>query len=210
MIKLHILLTTLLTISTIVPAPPDTFFKCALMLTIFAGAIAAYLQCSVSAMASLFGPPALQASLNGQSALAVAMSTVQLVDTAISLSSGAGAPPFTTTATQPPEESSAFAFFALATCFLSVSFFALGLLVRTPAYQNVVSPLERKALSCTKRTGERQILLPSPLVLQGVRSTRIEQEAPVTRIMRVARANIVYELAVAYVYLITIVSSTRS
>jgi equilibrative nucleoside transporter 1/2/3 len=205
-----LLLITLLTMSTIVPVSPNMFFMCVLTLAVLAGATAAYLQCSVSAVASLFGPTALQAFVSGQAAVAVAVSVIQLISAAVSLAGNTGASLVPGIVHRPPEESSAFAFFAFSTCFLGVSFLAHSLLIGTPAYQHLVLPRERKALARLDPAGERQALLASPQELLGIQLVKAEREEPLVRIQRLARANIVYEIAVAYVFLITVVSSMCS
>jgi hypothetical protein len=77
------------------------------------GAAAWYLLCSISAVASLFGPSALQAFMFGQVALTAIASMIWLIGIAISFSSDTGVPPFTEARHQRPEESSALESFAI-------------------------------------------------------------------------------------------------
>ena len=165
-----------------------------------------YLQSSVVAVASLFGPEAVQAVMSGQAAVAVAVSTVQLLSAAVSLAGeektlGLGLlfdsmPPLEGWGWT-PEEASAFVFFAFSTAFLGTSVLAHSWLLRMPAYEALVVPLERKR-DVGVRVGEREALLGSGS-LGDVRETTNE------RIWRVAKANWAYEVALAYVFVVTLV-----
>ncbi|KAI9509698.1 hypothetical protein F5148DRAFT_1185877, partial [Russula earlei] len=130
----------------------------------------------------------------GQAAIGVMVSLVQLVSAAISLrlrSAQSG---------RTPEEVSAFVCFAFATCLLCISLVAHSWLVRTPAYEILISPIEQRMR--TDKLEERQALLSSSYV---ARATKPKQETASARIIRVARANVIYELAVACVFIVTLV-----
>ena len=167
--------------------------------------MSSYLQSSVIAVASLFGPGAVQAVMSGQAAVAVAVSTVQLVSAAVSLAREKGGTPgreLSFDFPSPPErhgwrpeETSAFIFFGLSTVFLGVSVLAHSLLLRMPAYEALVVPSERKR---AVGVGEREALL----VSEGLEE---ERETTNERIWRVAKANWAYEVALAYVFIVTLV-----
>lgn len=155
----------------------------------------AYLQTSVIAVASLFGPPAVQSMVSGQAAVAVAVSAVQVISSAASIA----AKPRTYISDGSAEEQSAFTFFALSTVFLLVSAGVHTWLINMPVYKLVAASLEvkpEKNQADTVQEDERQELIPS-------RSTVVQSD--MASIMRVAKINIVYGVAVAYVFFVTLV-----
>jgi equilibrative nucleoside transporter 1/2/3 len=134
----------------------------------------------------------------GQAAVAVVVNLVQLVSAAMSLRHNVGMSVHTA---RTPEETSAFVCFAVTTCFLCVSLFAHSWLVKTPAYKTLIVPIELRGTVGDER--EYQSLLSSS---SGVtRMTKRNYETTRERIIRVAKANIIYEIAVAYVFVVTLV-----
>ncbi|KAH9482484.1 Equilibrative nucleoside transporter 1 [Psilocybe cubensis] len=157
--------------------------------------VGAYLQTSVIAVASLFGPLAVQAMMSGQAAVAVAVSGVQVISAAASvrgktrvyISDGSA------------EERSAFIFFSLSTLFLVVSAGAHSWMTKTPIYQQVAASLERGRKRTAGEIGhadERE-----GLVTHVSSTSAIEDTA---NAFRVGRANAIYEVAVAYVFIVTL------
>ena len=157
----------------------------------------AYLHTSVIAVASLFGPPAIQSIMAGQAAVAVVVSGVQVISSAVSV---VGKSP-TYTSYGSAEEQSAFNFLALSTAFLLVIAGVHTWFIRMPVYKLVAASLERKSKNqddpVQGSEDERQELIPSES------ATLQSDKADV--ILRVAKINIVYEVAVAYVFLVTLV-----
>lgn len=161
----------------------------------------AYLQTSVIAVASLFGPPAVQAMMAGQAAVAVAVSGVQVISAAVSVRGK----PSTFTSDGSAEERSAFTFFLFATLFLVASWIAHNLLVKMPLYQSVTASLELSAKKSLSEDGpqvERQGLISSD------HAPSLNQDK--ANAFRVAKLNISYEIAVAYVFVVTLVRSSTS
>jgi equilibrative nucleoside transporter 1/2/3 len=195
-----LLFTFILTISTFIHTTSSTFFKFVLLVAVGQAATSAYLQISVIAIASLFGPTAVQAMMSGQAAVAVAVSAVQLVSSAISLS-GEDGKPSVTSVRSTPDETSAFVFFAFSSAFLGGTVFAHRVLIRMPVYKSSVQPLNPDTLSNIGGTGERQTLLASHVR----EDSKLSQETNQARIFRVAKANILYEVAIAYVFVVTLV-----
>ena len=176
--------------STFLPTTPGFFFYFVIAVTILATGIASYLQSSVSAVAALFGPEAMQAMMSGQAAIAVGMSTVQVISILASESFSDAEHSKKTSHDRTVEERSACAFFALSACFLAASAFAHRTLTRMHEYRILVAPMESETMR------ERQAL---PMFGQETVKDQIHQ------ILSVAKANIIYEIAVAYVAVVTLV-----
>jgi solute carrier family 29 (equilibrative nucleoside transporter), member 1/2/3 len=143
--------------------------------------LGAYLQTSVIAIGSLFGPSAVQIIMAGQAAVAVAVSGVQVIS---AVASTWDARPITNAAIEQrgPEERSAFIFFSLSTLFFLVTAVTQHHLSSVPTYKMVVHPF-------TISQDEGRGKLPFEKA----------------RILSVAKANILYEVAGAYVFVITLV-----
>lgn len=139
----------------------------------------------------------MQSLMSGQAAVAVAVSGVQVMSAVASVWGQNNESVASYVSDGEAEEKSAMIFFALSTVFLIVSAGAHGWLVSMPAYKAVAGPLEpHKALRESGDSEERQ-----GLVSRGPSS----QSAENGRIMRIAKANFVYEIAVAYVFVVTLV-----
>lgn len=153
------------------------------MLNAIAQAVAgSYLQTSIIAVASLFGPTALQALMSGQAAIAVAVSGVEVVSAAISLHN----PPAPGIVMESePEEKSAFLFFAFSTLFYLVSAWAHVQLTRLPAYHDLVGRFSHASHQTTA-------------------SESIHEEKK-SQIIRISKANMIFNFSVAYVFIITLV-----
>jgi equilibrative nucleoside transporter 1/2/3 len=153
-----------------------------------------YLQTSVIAVASLFGPLPVQAMMSGQAAVAVVVSGVQVLSAAAFLwkQSGESVASFDIALTS-AEERSASTFFAFSTLFLILCTAAHAWLVRLPIYKRVAAPLEQyKSIRDSTSAG---------------RNDSSDESAS---ILRLAKANVTYEVAVAYVFVVTIVSDISS
>jgi equilibrative nucleoside transporter 1/2/3 len=162
-------------------------------------AAGAYLQTSVVAVASLFGPPAVQAMMSGQAAVAVAVSGVQVLSAAASVHGR----PSTYVSDGSAEERSAFIFFLLSTIFLIFSAMVYSWLVRTPVYARVAAPLEQQS----RKISNEVVNSSEQIGLVSSRPTGLSDENANAAI-RVAKANVTYEVAVAYVFVVTLVSLT--
>ncbi|KAG7096658.1 hypothetical protein E1B28_004073 [Marasmius oreades] len=191
------LLCFLLTLSTLVDMAAGVFFAFVILNGIAQAAAGAYLQNSVIAVASRFGHTTVQATLAGQAAVAVAVSTVQLLSAAASLGSETKTETTSTSRDWEPEERAAFIFFALSTIFLLAAAAAQWWLVTLPQYHIIAGSLEagRKDVHENGSFGETQTL-----VSEG-RSDPAQGRA---RILRIAKTNIVYEIAAAYVFAVTL------
>ncbi|KAJ7688385.1 nucleoside transporter-domain-containing protein [Mycena rosella] len=189
-------LTFLLTASTFVHTSPGFFFAFVLLNGVCQAALGAYLQTAVIVIASLFGPTAVQALMSGQAAVAVAVSGVQVFSAVASVWGKSREAISTYVSDGEPEERSAFIFFGLSTIFLIVSAAAHGWLVTMPAYKTVAGSLEHQ-----KVIGENG----SSDELRGLVSTgRSDLSDEKGQIIRVAKANVIFEVAVAYVFVVTL------
>jgi solute carrier family 29 (equilibrative nucleoside transporter), member 1/2/3 len=191
-----IILNFLLTLSTYFVPSPRAFFAFVLFNAAAQATAGAYLQTSTLAVGSLFGPLAIQSIMAGQAAVAVVVSGVQVISSAMSIVGK----PHTYIGDGSAEERSAFVFFALSTVFLLVSGGVHTWLIRMPVYKLVAASLERKSKNQDDpvQGEEHQELIPSESVaLQSDKSD----------VIRIAKINIAYEVAVAYVFLVTLVLS---
>jgi equilibrative nucleoside transporter 1/2/3 len=168
-------------------------------------ACTSYLATATFAGASLFGAPYMQSMLSGQAAVAVVVSVVQLATSALSVW---GSTPETIAAFVSngsagdgnAEQDSARIFFGISALFMISTFMAYAWLARLPAYKATVGILEQniklhEALGNADET--------EPLVFCTTTQGLEERN----QILRVFKANILYEIAVAYVYVITLVGN---
>ncbi|KAF9482455.1 hypothetical protein BDN70DRAFT_853218 [Pholiota conissans] len=190
-----VILNSLLTLTTFFVPSPGVFFAFVIFNGSAQAIVGAYLQTSVIAVASLFGPPAVQAMMAGQAAVAVAVSGVQVISAAASV----WGKPSTFVSDGSAEERSAFFFFFLSTVFLVASWAAHAWLIRMPIYQTVAAPLERGVKKLHAEDGherERWGLISS----QPTHSPATDK----VNALRIAKVNIPYEIAVAYVFVVTL------
>ncbi|KAJ7477085.1 nucleoside transporter-domain-containing protein [Mycena galericulata] len=188
-------LTFLLTISTFIHTSPNVFFAFVLLDGVSQAALGAYLQTAIIVIASLFGPTAVQALMSGQAAVAVAVSGVQVFSAVASVWGQSRESISAYVSNGEPEERSALIFFGLSTVFLIVTAAAHGWLVTMPAYKAVAGSLENKKVGESGDSDE----------LRGLVSAgRSESSDEKGQILRVAKANVIYEIAVSYVFVVTL------
>ncbi|THV05387.1 hypothetical protein K435DRAFT_104157 [Dendrothele bispora CBS 962.96] len=188
-------LNLLLTLSTTIALSPGLFFAFVILNGIAQASFGSYLQNSIMAVASLFGHTAVQPLLSGQAAVAVAVSTVQVLSATAAVgretSRNEDSPPDDGKA----EERSAFIFFGLSTLFLLFSAVAQWYLVSMPEYQQVAGSLEPgKRIGRDHGTADENRAL--------VSSGRASDER--ARIWEVAKKNVSFEISVAYVFVVTL------
>ncbi|KIL65073.1 hypothetical protein M378DRAFT_10965 [Amanita muscaria Koide BX008] len=191
-------LTCLTTLSAVVRTTPGTFLTFIMLVAVLSAAGVSYFQTPVFAVASIFGPRAVQAVMAGQAAVGVVVNMVHLGSATISLHQSSK-PVVHSGRTRTPEEIAAFVSFAFTTCILCISLAAHRWLVRTPAYKLLIEPIEQRIVAANELE-ESQTLLSS----SGLARTPNREEAR-ERIVRVAKANVLYEIAVAYVFVVTLV-----
>lgn len=165
-------------------------------LTLFIGAaqaaLGSYLQTSVVAVASLFGPQALQSMMSGQAAVAVVVSGVQVMSSALFIWKSSAEQITANAVSGDAETDSARVFFAFSTLFLLISGFAHNNLASKAIYKTLVAPLEHKIVLETGNIED------GPFGQENFASDW-------HHIMQVTKANISFEIAVGYVFVVTLV-----
>jgi solute carrier family 29 (equilibrative nucleoside transporter), member 1/2/3 len=197
------LLNFLLTLSTFFKPSPGIFATFILVNGAAQAAAGGYFQTSLIAVASLFGPAAVQAMIAGQAAVAVVVSGVQVISSASSVRAGVDGE---VNGDSSAEEKAAFIFFALSTIFLIASYLAHNWMIKLPIYDQVAGPLERTSQKITlgpEEGGSSHRRSISAVSLSRARAEVVE-EYP--NVIRVAKANALYEIAVACVFMVTLVS----
>jgi len=187
----------MLALSTLFRVPSGLFAAFALLNACVQSACGAYLQEAVIAVGSLFGAAAIQPIMAGQAAVAVAVSTVQVFSAAASLWGLSRNAIATYVSDGSVEEHSALIFFSFSTIFLVFCALVHDRLVRTPIYKTVAAPLEDKLIRPMNSAEETAALVPS---MEGDKALPDR-----TRVLDVMKANITYQFAVAYSFLITLV-----
>lgn len=138
--------------------------------------------------------------MSGQAAVAVAVSSVQVISAAAFLWGKTKESIESLLKEGSAEEQSAFVFFALSTVFLVASAVAHAWLVRMPIYKTIAAPLE-------KHKSVRDLGSPhEPQALTSIGRSKFSDEK--ARIMRIAKTNITYHIAVAYVFVVTLVCTS--
>ncbi|KAI5832708.1 hypothetical protein K523DRAFT_344347 [Schizophyllum commune Tattone D] len=186
------IMSALLSISTFIRISPGLFFACVLINAIIQAGLGSFMQTSAIAVASLFGPPAVQAMMAGQAAVAVAISLVQVVSATLSV--WAHRDSVTTYESDGSAEArSAFVFFTLSALYLLLVAGAHAWMVAQPVYRSVTAALE-PARKSDGGTDERRALV----------SSGPSGPSATAQIWRVAKRNALYEIAVSYVFAVTL------
>lgn len=164
---------------------------------------ASYLSNSVFAGAALFGAPYMQSMMSGQAAVAVAVSSVQVISSAISIwRTTPVAPAIDTDPDGQAEEKSARIFFGISALFMIATLLAYKWLASLQIYTTTMGALEDsvKARVVSDEADERQPLLPAalPSAVEG------------NQIFRVLKTNFIYNFAVGFVFTVTLVCFLRS
>ncbi|KAG6877307.1 hypothetical protein C0993_008688 [Termitomyces sp. T159_Od127] len=109
-------------------------------------ALGSYLQTSIVAVASLFGTQAMQSMMSGQAAIAIAISGVQVMSSALFIWKSSPEDITANAVSGDVEKDSACVFFAFSTIFLIMSAFAHNILALKATYKALVTPLEHKVI----------------------------------------------------------------
>lgn len=197
-------LTLLLTLSTFVRVPPGLFVAFTLTNGIIQAGAGGYLQTSVVVVGALFGPAALQAVMAGQAAVAIIVSGVQVISTTLSVWGQTPSTFVMQSKDGKEEETSAFMFFALSTLFLLFSTGSHMWLVTMPAYKTAMSSHERhKSVADINSDSDTESEETRGLVSSG----RRESSDSKAQIIRIAKSNLLVEIAIWYTFVSTLVSN---
>ncbi|KAG2158972.1 nucleoside transporter-domain-containing protein [Suillus bovinus] len=191
----------LLFFSTFGHYQPTTFFFFAILCAISLAICVSYLSTAVFAGASLFGAPYMQSMISGQAAIAVVVSVVQVITSTLSVW---GSTPETIAAfisnngtkDGTAEQDSARMFFGISALFMVSTCVAYAWMARLPAYEATVGILEQKVKLEAAGVDDT-----GGLVFRDRHQASLEER---DQIIRVFKANILYELALGYVYVITL------
>lgn len=190
-------LTSLLTLSTLIELPESIFVTFIISTGITLACAGAYLQTSVFAVASLFGPSTIQSMMSGQAIVAVILASVQLISTVTSLRTSQVGP-----VDGAAETNSARIFFGVSASFLVVCGVANTWMTRLPSYRAIVPADEPQV--------RRRLSISTDFLSLAPGGSETDSKATWDQIVRIARTNIIYELGVAYVFMVTLVSSPSS
>jgi equilibrative nucleoside transporter 1/2/3 len=178
----------ILFLTTYIQFSPFMFAVIVLSTSALQAVAGSYLQTAVIAAAALFGPIAMQSLMSGQAAVGVALSAVQL----ISAYGSVHIPSATSDNVILQDDSSARAaraFFGLSTLFLIGTILVHAWMVRLPAYVAISDQLD------------------VPTTQEHSPESHARPESERAQIIRIAKANWVYEVAVALVMTVTLVFS---
>lgn len=189
---------TILFLTTFLHHSPTPFFYFIMISAFCLSGCASYLSNSVFAGAALFGAPYMQSMMSGQAAVAVAVSSVQVIGTAISVW---GTTPLAQAISGidpdgKAEEKSARIFFGISALYMIATLLAYRWLASLQVYTTTMGALENnlKPRVVSDEADERQPLLPAvlPSTVEG------------NQIFRVFQTNFIYNFAVGFVFTVTL------
>ncbi|EGO01623.1 hypothetical protein SERLA73DRAFT_177030 [Serpula lacrymans var. lacrymans S7.3] len=190
-------LVSLLVLSTFIRIPPGWFFTFVILNGICQAAASVYMSSAFYAGASLFGPSYLQAVMTGQAAVAVVMSSVQVMT---SLTSVFGEAPksIDTAGNGAAEERSASIFLSISLLFLVATAMAHSWMITLPEYKAKVGVLEHKRFPITSDSDSDELEM---LVSHGPITTSADNNA---QVFRVFNATFIYQFTAFYVFVVTL------
>ena len=155
-------------VSAFIPSAPESYYGFSFTNAALQSVICVYLSTSVTALASFFGPLAIQHVMSGQAAVAVVISIAQLVSTilAVGAKEGLEGGQEVLAVGMGSEDTSAAIFFSISTSIIVCALVAHWYLRRMPIYREVVGSFETRT---GNRLGEEAALLPAET--RGVHST---------------------------------------
>ncbi|KAG1753736.1 nucleoside transporter-domain-containing protein [Suillus paluster] len=197
------LVIVILFLSTFVHCQPSTFFFFAILCSILLSTFVSYLSTAAFAGASLFGAPCIQSVISAHAAVGVVVSVVQVITSALSVwgSTPEAIAAFISNDSAGDgkvEEGSARAFFGISALFMISTSMTYAWMARLPVYIDTVGILEQNAeldgaLGSADEAGG--------LVFCSTDKSNVEER---NQMLRVFKANIIYEFAGAYVFVITL------
>ncbi|EGO01624.1 hypothetical protein SERLA73DRAFT_177038 [Serpula lacrymans var. lacrymans S7.3] len=192
-------LVSLLVLSTFIHIPPGWFFTFVILNGICQAGSVVYLSSAFYAGASLFGPACLQAVMTGQAAVAVVVSSVQVMSSIASVW-GEGPENVNMAEYGAAEERSASIFLSISALFLVATIMAHSWMTTLPAYKAKVGVLEqhkRSPITSDSDSDELQGLVVSPGPIMASTDSNAQ-------VLRVFKANFIYQFTVFYVFVVTL------
>jgi len=196
-----IVMLAILTVSPMFPFSGGTFFGIVILNGIIQSAAGAYFQTALVGIGALFGASTLQSLFSGQAASGVIVSVIQFISVLISVKDGHQ--DLNTQDFAPSQSLAAATFFGVTTVCMIAGLVAHSVLQQTPSYRTVVLAYEQG--KGTIAEGEGQEEAPDenePFISQSVEV----HTSGTVKLADVARANVVYNAAVACVFIITLAS----
>ncbi|KAI6047060.1 nucleoside transporter-domain-containing protein [Pisolithus marmoratus] len=190
-------------LSTLTQVNPSIFFSFVLVCSIAMSASGVYLSTAVYAGAALLGGPYIQSTVSGQAAIAVIVSTVELISSTLSVW-GASPEAIATFIAEDgvgdgkTEESAARIFFGASVLFMAFVFAASVWLTKQPLYKSTVGLLDHqlKASEVAEDDEERHGLVSSRQI--------ISSPSPSSDLWRVFKTNLSFMFSTAYIFITTL------
>lgn len=192
------------------PFSPLSFFFLVLLNAAVQAAAGSYLQTAVAALASLFGSSAIQVMYSGQAIVAIVVSIVQYAASAASMTKdGRGT---RDASAEGGVDWGAVAFFAFCAIYFTLSLAVYGALTRTNSYKTIMSPpilqepgdlsfrSDEDGLDRTDREAETE----SEPFLSPTAPAELQVSAS-QNVLQILRTNWIWNSAVAYIFVITLV-----
>ncbi|KAF8306271.1 hypothetical protein DL93DRAFT_2127158 [Clavulina sp. PMI_390] len=205
---------TSLTLSPLLPLSQGLFFTFVILNGMIQASAGSFLQSAIVGLAALFGSELLANYFMGQAVVGVTVSAVQYIAAAMS---SPRAKPASNMIDYDMEESSsglslfAFIFFGLAGSYMFGALIAHSYLVRMPAYHSVMGSLEQRSGMIVEEEGldpegdlEHEPFLPHSAMGTSTNNLDELQTPASISIWRIARANIVQNATISWVFIITL------
>ncbi|KAH7926516.1 hypothetical protein BV22DRAFT_1008822 [Leucogyrophana mollusca] len=189
------LLMFLFFLSTFIHVPPSWFFAFIIVNGIMQAGWASHLGTAVYAEAALLGSHCVQALMTGQAAVAVIVSAVQLISAVGSIWGASRQPTASEVSDGIAEERAARVLFGVSTAVMVATMVVYAWSKTLPSHELRTGRMEQQRRS---RDAEelRGLISAGPAIIT-LPDTKIQ-------ILRVFKANLVYEISGAYVYVITL------
>lgn len=184
-----------LAVSPLLPMHRGVFFSFVILNGMLQACAGSFLQSAVVGLAALFGSELIATMFTGQAVVGIVVSTVQYI-------AAASASPKVPAPSSPSTGLSLFAFifFGLASGYMVLFLAMHSYLLRLPAYQSVIGSLDQRQGMIVEE--EAEDLEDEPFLGRS-----IELQAPGSvSIVHVAKSNAIYNLTVAWVFIVTLVS----
>ncbi|KAF8510363.1 nucleoside transporter-domain-containing protein [Hysterangium stoloniferum] len=189
------LLNLVLTCSTFFTLSPIFFSLFVILNGMLQASAGAYLQSSVVAVASLFGPLAIQPVMSGYAAVGVLVSLIQVLTTLAGIRKAS----ILDAVDEEEAARGAFLFFASSTLFLLSTLVLHSWLLTMPAFRSVVIPYEASK-NLIRVDEDRGTLVAD----RNVDDHKSLASARRDHIIEVGKMNLEYNVAIGYVYLVTL------